>query len=296
MEEQRAMQSICTEKLKPKRVETHLEQFGTIREFLVGADQIKQEPEEGLQQGWGSQWRDFLTTTKPPRSGRKNVRRLGTLPDGIEEPPAAPYKGVSHASLWPERDGVTQPLPDLEDDREGQIASVKVKDELLDEENPFGLETDRQHFRQFGYQEGEGPRAVLLQLQALCRRWLKPERRTKEQILELIVLEQFLIILPEEMQSWVKDGGPESCTQAVALAEDFLLRLQEAEGLQEKVAWPLEDTTTNSPKSEQDPSEEINVRLSAEAEDGSDGEASFLGMGYLVLIPILFLHFGGGAF
>ncbi|XP_053146223.1 zinc finger protein 397-like [Hemicordylus capensis] len=91
------------------------------------------------------------------------------------------------------------------------------------------LEGQCQNFRQFHYQEAAGPWEAYRQLQELCHRWLQPERHTKEQILDLVILEQFLAILPQEIHNWVKDQGSESCFHAVALAEDFLQRQREAE-------------------------------------------------------------------
>lgn len=96
-------------------------------------------------------------------------------------------------------------------------------------------EIQRQNFRQFCYREEEGPRVVCNHLWYLCHRWLKPEQHTKEQILELLILEQFLAILPQDLQGWVKRNCPKTCSQAVALAEDFLQRKREGVGQREQV-------------------------------------------------------------
>lgn len=77
-------------------------------------------------------------------------------------------------------------------------------------------EISRQHFRRFRYQEVAGPEEALSRLRELCRRWLRPEVRSKEQILDLLVLEQFLTILPQELQAWVRKHCPGSGEEAAA--------------------------------------------------------------------------------
>ncbi|EPY76218.1 hypothetical protein CB1_001471003 [Camelus ferus] len=65
-------------------------------------------------------------------------------------------------------------------------------------------EVFRQRFRQFQYKEAAGPHEAFNKLWELCCQWLKPKMRSKEQILELLVLEQFLTILPTEIETWIE--------------------------------------------------------------------------------------------
>ncbi|XP_055226847.1 zinc finger protein 446 isoform X3 [Gorilla gorilla gorilla] len=80
-------------------------------------------------------------------------------------------------------------------------------------------ETARLRFRGFCYQEVAGPREALARLRELCCQWLQPEAHSKEQMLEMLVLEQFLGTLPPEIQAWVRGQRPGSPEEAAALVE-----------------------------------------------------------------------------
>ncbi|KAI5282262.1 hypothetical protein MUG91_G1061n1 [Manis pentadactyla] len=69
------------------------------------------------------------------------------------------------------------------------------------EEYDTDREVFRQRFRQFQYEEAAGPRDAFKKLSELCRQWLKPNLGCLEEILEVLVLEQLMQILPIEIQN-----------------------------------------------------------------------------------------------
>ncbi|XP_055972166.1 zinc finger protein 215 [Sorex fumeus] len=86
----------------------------------------------------------------------------------------------------------------------------------------YDSEASRQKFRQFKYLEVSGPHEALSQLWEFCLQWLRPEIHTKKQILELLVLEQFLTILPEEVRIWVNLHHPNNSKDMVTCLEDVI--------------------------------------------------------------------------
>ena len=77
------------------------------------------------------------------------------------------------------------------------------------------------HFWHFCFEEASSPREALARLQELCRQWLQPEVHSKEQMLELLALEQFLGALPPKIQSWLGAQFPRSGKEATVPVEDL---------------------------------------------------------------------------
>ncbi|KAH0630558.1 hypothetical protein JD844_013732 [Phrynosoma platyrhinos] len=243
------------------------------------------EPGKGIQERWEAQWQEFLETLQPLHTGWKSQVTGESAPWEDAKAFLASFEQVAKACRWPREEWAARLRPALSGEAEDAFRTLDARDQEDYEKvkaailrgDALRMEMQRQHFRQFCCPAVEDPRKIHSQLQELCHRWLKPERRSKEQILELLILEQFLASLPPDLQGWIRAGGPESCSQAIALVEDFIMNQQEAE--RRKWQGPLKEEHLDSPDKEEESSDAAMGESYKEATQNGDAEISVLGSG-----------------
>uniref|UniRef100_A0ABM5FGM4 Uncharacterized protein isoform X5 n=1 Tax=Pogona vitticeps TaxID=103695 RepID=A0ABM5FGM4_9SAUR len=240
-------------------------------------------PPTDLKEQWDAQWQQFLKTMEAPKlKGSHSEGPTGSCPGRAvilstceeacsvsqaqprEIVPQVPYGSSEEAHGPPGRTGSNRVVKEETPNTEG------CKERNLVE-----------GFRELCYEETEGPRKVCGKLRELCYQWLEPERHSKEEILELVILEQFLTILPWEMQKWVKRGHPETCSVAVTLAEEFLQQQQDPGRWELPICRTFDEESAQFPEAEEADSESGQELLFKEIKQdshclliGEDGKAA----------------------
>lgn len=108
---------------------------------------------------------------------------------------------------------------------------VKVKQAIL-RKMEINAETYRLGFRSMSIREGETARELQSRLKDLYEKWLNPKQKSKEEIGEQIILEQFLRMLNPELRVWVKEHNPQTSKEAADLAETFIAARRTSKGYQ----------------------------------------------------------------
>lgn len=61
---------------------------------------------------------------------------------------------------------------------------------------------------------------MYVRLKDLFIKWTKPDGKTVEEIIEVIVMEQLIDTMPPGVQIWVREHGPKTGVAAAELADD----------------------------------------------------------------------------
>ncbi|XP_006903028.1 PREDICTED: zinc finger and SCAN domain-containing protein 18-like [Elephantulus edwardii] len=113
--------------------------------------------------------------------------------------------------------------------RNTQVLGPQHPEQERSEATPNRNLGDLSKLGHFQYLAVTGPHEAVRQIQARCREWLRPETRSKQQILELLVLEQFLCALPEEVRTWVRLKQPKNSHEAGTLVANLIQAREEEE-------------------------------------------------------------------
>ena len=81
-------------------------------------------------------------------------------------------------------------------------------------------ETYRRRFRSIKPLENETPVELAIRVKDLAEKWLR-DCRDREAVVDVMVKEQFVEVLPEEVRVWVKERKPRNTQEAGRLAEDY---------------------------------------------------------------------------
>ncbi len=140
------------------------------------------------------------------------------------------FERIAVACRWPMTDWAVRLVPLLTGKARSAYVHMDVA-ESLDYQNvkaailnkyDINSESYRLQFRSSDVGRDETPKELYVRLKELYHKWVQPQNRTKEDIGEVIVLEQFLRLLAPDLQIWIKERDPKTASEAAALADVFI--------------------------------------------------------------------------
>lgn len=168
-------------------------------------------------------------STSTADDGSKGLKMQPYNNDEAIEHYLTTFERIASARQWPKEQWALHLSPLLSGkpraayeamDFDDTMDYAKVKRAIFDKFE-ISTETYRFRFRSTSAEEEETPKELHRRLKDLYDKWMVPKEKTKEQIGDAIVMEQFLRVLKPDLRTWVKERYPTTSTQAAELAEAF---------------------------------------------------------------------------
>lgn len=140
------------------------------------------------------------------------------------------FERLATAYQWPEMDWAVRLIPYLTGKARAAYVAMAFEDscdyksvkEAILKKYEINEDMYRQRFCEPELQPGETPREFYNRLKDLYQKWMQPEKKTKEQVGEVLILEQLYRSLSPELRVWVKERNPASGREAAEFVENFL--------------------------------------------------------------------------
>lgn len=168
------------------------------------------------------------TPSRRPRGYEPKMAKLEDS-DNIEHY-LTTFERLATVFNWPEEDWAIHLIPLLTGkarsafvamDSEGTLDYDLLKEAVV-KKYEINAETYRLQFRALETRPEETPQELYVRLKDLFCNWVKYDRSSKEDLMELIVLEQYLRVLYPEVKTWVKEHNPATAAEAAKLVENFV--------------------------------------------------------------------------
>ncbi len=138
------------------------------------------------------------------------------------------FEKTAEACGWPQMNWPVRLIPLLSGEAQLAAQQLPVQNLLVYDDLKRAIlqrvgrnpEQHRQRFRSLELGENGRPFVMAHQLRDACRRWLLAGESDVDQIIDRVVLEQFIARLPTKTAQWVQCHRPTSLDLAIQLAED----------------------------------------------------------------------------
>ncbi len=140
------------------------------------------------------------------------------------------FERLAEVYQWPKEDWAIHLIPLLTGKARSAFVAMDpshtqvydfVKTAIL-KKYEINAETYRLRFRNLNTPADESPQELYIRLKDLFCKWVRYPSSSKGDIMEAIVLEQFLRVLYPDVRTWVKEHDPTTAAEAARLAEAYI--------------------------------------------------------------------------